>query len=533
MRQKKYPVGVRTIFLIALSFFTGLLFLTFTEGPEPRRAGMAFFVIASLLSLPLFALAVSPWSENRRVPVLIAGVVMFISGLPFLLATLLEARVDWYFFTVVLIAACVMLFVSRHGRVPNELRHPMGWLGRGLLLLTIVFSPTLTIFGMYMEEEQDVESALWLAPCWLFFTGIAFKVISRKGLGVAPVKPLLFAGEFSILLSIPLGFMLHVGGEEYGRNKDFYYVTSFCCAGVFSVLVFLRATIGSWLLRRIVSSLLLLPFLLAVIYPFLWMVFGIFKTNHEFYQPLRLWPMKPLDTEYWSGLADTFFPDEFSMQNVRGLLAGEFKVPFGDVFGNSLLVSLGQALGAVALSAMAGYAFARFQFRGKRALFVLAIALILIPRQLFAVPLFSWANTLGLSDSLFGVILPGVITGLGVIYFTQVFSQLPDEYLQAARVCGAPELRVFITMLPLVWPALLSYGMIHFILAWHEHLVPMYVLTTESQMTLPLALTKLYDVSYNVPQGVQMAASTLALIPTAVLFAVCYRKFKSSLSEML
>jgi len=263
------------------------------------------------------------------------------------------------------------------------------------------------------------------------------------------------------------------------------------------------------------------------------MVFGIFKTNHEFYQPLRLWPMKPLDTEYWSGLADTFFPDEFSMQNVRGLLAGEFKVPFGDVFGNSLLVSLGQALGAVALSAMAGYAFARFQFRGKRALFVLAIALILIPRQLFAVPLFSWANTLGLSDSLFGVILPGVITGLGVIYFTQVFSQLPDEYLQAARVCGAPELRVFITMLPLVWPALLSYGMIHFILAWHEHLVPMYVLTTESQMTLPLALTKLYDVSYNVPQGVQMAASTLALIPTAVLFAVCYRKFKSSLSEML
>ena len=289
----------------------------------------------------------------------------------------------------------------------------------------------------------------------------------------------------------------------------------------------------SGLLRRIVSSLLLLPFLLAVLYPFLWMVFGIFKTNYEFYQPLRLWPMKPLDTGYWSGIADTIFPNEFSLQNVRGLLAGEFEVPFWDVFGNSLMVSLGQALGAVALSAMAGYAFARFQFRGKRTLFVLAIALILIPRQLFAVPLFSWVNALGLSDSLFGVMLPGVVTGLGVIYFTQVFRQLPEEYLQAARVCGAPELRVFLTMLPLVWPALLSYGMIHFILAWHEHLVPMYVLTTESQQTLPLALAKLYDVSQRTPQGVQMAASTFALIPTAVLFAVCYRKFKSSLSEML
>ena len=130
----------------------------------------------------------------------------------------------------------------------------------------------------------------------------------------------------------------------------------------------------SGLLRRIVSSLLLLPFLLAVLYPFLWMVFGIFKTNREIYQPLRLWPMKPLDTEYWSGIADTFFPNEFSMQNVRDLLVGKW-VPFWDVFANSLLVSLGQAFGAVALSAMAGYAFARFQFRGKRMLFLLAIVL--------------------------------------------------------------------------------------------------------------------------------------------------------------
>jgi len=197
------------------------------------------------------------------------------------------------------------------------------------------------------------------------------------------------------------------------------------------------------------------------------------------------------------------------------------------------LMSLGQALGAVALSAMAGYAFARFTFSGKRLLFVLAVALILVPRQLFAVPLFSWVNELGLSDSLLGVMLPGVVAGLGVVYSTQVFRQVPEEYLQAARICGATELRVFLTVLPLVWPALLSYGMIHFILAWHEHLIPMLVLTSETKQTLPLALAKLYDVSQRTPQGVQMAASTFAVIPTAVLFALCHRKFKSSLSDML
>ncbi|MAD24632.1 MAG: hypothetical protein CMO44_10730 [Verrucomicrobiales bacterium] len=288
----------------------------------------------------------------------------------------------------------------------------------------------------------------------------------------------------------------------------------------------------SGFLRRSVSTLLLVPFLLAVLYPFLWMVFGIFKTNHEFFQPLRIWPMKPLNGEYWMKLADTFFPNELSMRNIHELVIGKW-VPFWDVLLNSMLSSFGQAIGAVALSAMTGYAFARLKFHWKNIYFVIVLALILVPRQLFAVPLFSWLNTLGLNDSIFGIILPGVITGLGVIYFTQVFRKIPVEYSQVARTCGASEFRVFLTLLSLIWPAILSYGMIHFVLAWHEHLLPMLVLSTESQQTLPIALAKLYDVSQRTPQGVQMAASTFSLIPTALLFALCHRKFKSSLSDML
>ena len=285
-------------------------------------------------------------------------------------------------------------------------------------------------------------------------------------------------------------------------------------------------------LRSIVSTLLLAPFLLAVLYPFLWMVFGIFKTNHEFFQPLRIWPMKPLNLEYWKGLADTFFPNEFNFINIHELVMGKW-VPFWDVFANSMVSSFCQALGAVALSAMAGYAFARLKFKFKNVYFVFVLALILVPRQLFAVPLFSWLNILGLNDSIFGIILPGVITGLGVIYFTQVFRKIPAEFIQVARTCGASEFRVFLMLLSLIWPAILSYGMIHFVLAWHEHLLPMLVLSTDSHQTLPLALAKLYDVSQRTPQGVQMAASTFSLIPTALLFALCHRKFKSSLSDML
>ena len=291
-------------------------------------------------------------------------------------------------------------------------------------------------------------------------------------------------------------------------------------------------SLKSGFLRRIVSTLLLAPFLLAVLYPFLWMVFGIFKTNHEFFQPLRIWPMKPLNLEYWKGLADTFFPNEFNFINIHELVMGKW-VPFWDVFANSMVSSFCQALGAVALSAMAGYAFARLKFKFKNVYFVFVLALILVPRQLFAVPLFSWLNILGLNDSIFGIILPGVITGLGVIYFTQVFRKIPAEFIQVARTCGATEFRVFLMLLSLIWPAILSYGMIHFVLAWHEHLLPMLVLSTDSHQTLPLALAKLYDVSQRTPQGVQMAASTFSLIPTALLFALCHRKFKSSLSDML
>jgi len=280
----------------------------------------------------------------------------------------------------------------------------------------------------------------------------------------------------------------------------------------------MSACVKNW--RGVLSLLLLGPFLLAVLVPFLWMVLGMFKTNDEIFEPM----------------SKAFFPANYDWQNVAALLEGRLegrRFPFLAFFGNSLIVSLGQALGAVALSAMAGYAFARFSFRGRRLLFVLAVALILVPRQLFAVPLVSWVDALGMSDSLLGVMLPGVVTGLGVIYFTQVFRQVPGEYFQAARICGASEPRVFLAVLPLVWPALLSYGMIHFILAWHEHLIPMLVLLSESKQTLPLALAKLYDVSHHTPQGVQMAASTFAVIPTAVLFALCHRKFKSSLADLL
>jgi multiple sugar transport system permease protein len=185
------------------------------------------------------------------------------------------------------------------------------------------------------------------------------------------------------------------------------------------------------------------------------------------------------------------------------------------------------------VTSLAGYTFARHRFPGRGLFFVLALVVIVVPQQALAIPLFSWLNTLGLSNRLAGVILPGVVSGLGVLYFTQVFRQVPDDLVNAARLAGASEFRVYVTLLPLVSSALLSFGLIQFILAWHEHLIPLLVLSSAEKQTLPVALAGLYGSSLRFPYAVLMAASSLIIVPTAVLFALLYRRLQSALAEVL
>lgn len=262
------------------------------------------------------------------------------------------------------------------------------------------------------------------------------------------------------------------------------------------------------------ATLLLAAVGLVFCYPFAWMLCSAFKDNREIFRPLQL------------------LPAAFDPQYFAQLTSGQW-IPFGRVFANSIVVAGAQALGAVALSSLAGYVFARHKFRGRRGLFLLALLVIVVPQNALAVPLFTWLHTLGLSDQLLGVIVPGAVSGLGLLYFTQVFKQVPGELVDAARLAGASEFRVYLTLLPLVRSALLSFGLIHFILAWHEHLVPLLVLNSAQNQTLPIALAGLYGSSLRFPFAVLMAAGTLAVLPTAILFALLHRRLRTALAEML
>lgn len=259
------------------------------------------------------------------------------------------------------------------------------------------------------------------------------------------------------------------------------------------------------------AVLLLLCALFA--YPFLWMTFAATKSNPEIFNPSRL------------------LPEEFHLRHFRALLSGEW-IPYPRQYLNSLFIAACQTLLALGLTAPAGYVFAKHRFPAQRVLFALAVLVVLVPRQVMVLPLFTWMNSLGLLDSPWAVIWPGAVSGIGILYFRQVWSRVPDDLLDLARCEGASERRAFMATLPLVKPALIAYGLIHFILAWHEHLIPLVMLSTPDHMTSGVALASLHGSHLRIPYGLIMAGSTLTVLPTTALYLLVQRHFRSSLAEL-
>jgi multiple sugar transport system permease protein len=245
------------------------------------------------------------------------------------------------------------------------------------------------------------------------------------------------------------------------------------------------------------AALLLLCALFA--FPFLWMAFASSKANPEIFNPLRL------------------LPEHFHLDHYRDLLSGKW-IPYPRQFLNSLFIAAVQTLLALALSAPAGYVFAKHRFRFQAPLFALAVLTVLIPRQVMVLPLFTWMNDLGMLDGPWAVIWPGAVTGIGVLFFRQAWAKVPDELLDTARSEGASEYRTFLAALPLVKPALIAYGLIHFILAWHEHLIPLVMLSSPEKMTSGVALASLHGSHLRIPYGLIMAGSALTVLPTALLY---------------
>lgn len=239
--------------------------------------------------------------------------------------------------------------------------------------------------------------------------------------------------------------------------------------------------------------------------PFLWLMDTAFKSAAQVFQIPTVWFPHPFD---WHNLALTWE-----------------SVPFGQFYFNTFWVASVTTLGQVFTSVLAGYAFARMRFRGRQALFLIALSTLMIPFQVILIPTFLIVKDLGLLNNLWAVILPNVATGFGIFLMRQFFLQIPVEIEEAAVMDGASRLRILWSILiPISRAAIATLILFAFLFSWNNFLWPLVALTTPSNMTIQVGLS-FFQSAHVTEYNRLMAGSLISLVPIIVLFLFTQKYF--------
>jgi multiple sugar transport system permease protein len=194
------------------------------------------------------------------------------------------------------------------------------------------------------------------------------------------------------------------------------------------------------------------------------------------------------------------------------------------LFNSTLIAAVVTAL-SLLLNSMAGYAFAKLRFAGRERLFGLLLAALVIPTQVAMLPLFLLMRWLGLVNTYGGVVVPAMASIFGIFLMRQFALSLPDELLDAARIDGASELRIFRSVvLPLCRPVLLTLAIFTFLATWNDFTWPLVVLTDGRMYTLPIGLASLSDEHYQDTE-LMMAGAVLTIAPVLLLFVALQRHY--------
>lgn len=239
--------------------------------------------------------------------------------------------------------------------------------------------------------------------------------------------------------------------------------------------------------------------------PLLWMVSASFMpAGQASSYPIRIVP-DPVTVEHYETL--------FSRLNV------------GRYFLNSVALSVSITLISLLVNSLAGYAFAKFRFGGRDKLFKFLLAALVIPAQVTMLPLFLMLNKLGLVNTYFGVIIPGITSIFGIFVIRQYALSIPDSIIEAARIDGASDLRIYATIiLPLCKPILVTLAIFTFMGTWNDFLWPLIVMTDDSMYTLPVALASLAG-EHVQDTELMMAGSVITVLPVLIVFIVLQRYY--------
>ncbi|WUO26396.1 carbohydrate ABC transporter permease [Streptomyces sp. NBC_00287] len=270
-------------------------------------------------------------------------------------------------------------------------------------------------------------------------------------------------------------------------------------------------SLGEGRTSRLLALAALTVMALVWLLPMAWALLTAFKTEQDASDPVHwFWPQNGL----------TF--DGFSTVWQRGDL------PLWML--NSFLISAAVTVITVLVSAMAGYAFSRTLFTGRRWLFALTVAAVLVPPQLLIVPWFQQMLSLHLLDTYAAVILPQTVAPVMVFILKKHFDSLPHELEEAARIDGAGHWRIFWSvLLPLSRPMLAAVSIFVFIGAWNNFLWPFVSTSDPALMTLPVGITSVKD-AYGIQYAQSMASAVLAALPLVVVFLFFQRHIVKSVA---
>lgn len=256
---------------------------------------------------------------------------------------------------------------------------------------------------------------------------------------------------------------------------------------------------------KMIVNLLLVAGLICMAAPFVWMLSTSFKGTKDIFRYPPQWiPVQPTLDNY-SRL--------FSTVNIARPLM------------NTVITAVLITVLSLLVCSMAGYAFAKFEFPGKNALFMGVLGTLMIPGQITMIPVFLLLKRLGLLNSYAGLILPGIASAFGIFFMRQFMITLPNELLEAAWIDGAGEFFTFYRIvLPLCKPALATLGILNFTGSWNNFLWPLIISTDESMYTLPVAVANLAG-QYATEYGLQMAGSVMVIMPIVVFFMFAQQWF--------
>jgi ABC-type glycerol-3-phosphate transport system permease component len=215
-----------------------------------------------------------------------------------------------------------------------------------------------------------------------------------------------------------------------------------------------------------------------------------------------------------------------------GVFARAFQQqPIGVWMVNSVIISAVSVLISVFISLLAGYAFAKYRFRGRDVLFGLMLLTIMVPIQVIVVPEFVIISKLGLVNSYWSVILPSAAQGICIFIARQFLVALPDELIEAARVDGASEAKIFLRIaLPMSGPLIAVLTILTFVWRWNDFIWPLVALQTPDKFTMSVGLNSLNG-AYAHPWDQIMAVTLISMIPVIIVFLIFQKQFVQGIAE--